>query len=258
MSPSTSQPRPRQSGAINCPDLPRHRLVLCRAHAEPIPADSHHNWDRRQYVAHIAALVLIWWTAALVPPLLVEGRARLRRACRNYGVAAVLAAMVAAALLFARQVPTVLMIVATGNTNPMGLIYPDLFEVMEHAPDAWAAAVLAAWSLSPCRGRGWTVELARKALLRGRGGLGPDGAVGPAGLGHDDPLAHQVRHHVVTGRRPSRPGRLGLTCPAPPGPTSTLDVTAADRSRTTVILSGERGEASVTPLTELFPFPWGV
>jgi hypothetical protein len=119
-----------------------------------IPADSHQNWDRRQYVAHIAALILIWWTAALVPPLLIEGRDRLRQACRNYGVAAALAAMVAVALLFARQVPTVLMIVVTGGTNPMGLIYPRLFDVMEHAPDACAAAVLAAWSLLALSGTG--------------------------------------------------------------------------------------------------------
>jgi hypothetical protein len=30
-----------------------------------IPTDSHNNWDRRQYVAHLVALVMIWWSAAL-------------------------------------------------------------------------------------------------------------------------------------------------------------------------------------------------
>jgi hypothetical protein len=46
------------------------------------------------------------------------------------------------------------MIAATGNSNPLGLIYPRLFDVMEHAPDACAAAVLSAWSLLALSGTG--------------------------------------------------------------------------------------------------------
>jgi hypothetical protein len=119
-----------------------------------IPADSHHNWDRRQYVAHLAVLILIWWTAAPVALVLAEGRSRLRQACLNYGVAAVLASMVAALILFARQLPAILLIMATGAMNPIGLFFPRLFDVMEHAPDSSAAAVLAAWSLLAMSGLG--------------------------------------------------------------------------------------------------------
>lgn len=119
-----------------------------------IPAESHHNWDRRQYFAHLAALILIGWTAALIPPMLAAGRSRLGQVCRNYGSASAIASIVAALLLCLRQIPAILMILSTGATNPMGLFYPRLFDILEHAPDASAAAIVAAWALLSLSGMG--------------------------------------------------------------------------------------------------------
>src|SRR5262249_19079928 len=75
-----------------------------------IPAEKHATWDRRQYVAHLASLVLFWWTAILVALALVDARSGLRRSCRGPGHAALFA--VAAAFLFlgAQQAVSVLVL----------------------------------------------------------------------------------------------------------------------------------------------------
>jgi hypothetical protein len=120
-----------------------------------IPADSHHNWDRRQYVAHLAALVLIGWTVPLVLLVLVDCRGRLGQVCRKHGAIAVLASLLAVSLLLARQIPIVLIVLATTGTDPMGgLFFARLFDILEHAPDASAAAILVAWSLLALTGQG--------------------------------------------------------------------------------------------------------
>ena len=61
-----------------------------------IPAASYKFWDRRQYVPHLAALVLIWWTATLVPVVLCGACPGLRRVIRSYGCAAILASVTSA------------------------------------------------------------------------------------------------------------------------------------------------------------------
>lgn len=112
-----------------------------------IPAESHHNWDRRQYLAHLAALVMIEWTITLVPLLLIGGRRRLRRTIRNYGSAAILAPAMALLFLVARQVPAVILIAAGAASSPLGLFSTRLFDILEHAPDASAVAVVTAWTI---------------------------------------------------------------------------------------------------------------
>lgn len=127
-------------------------LISPRIMKAIIGNSSLHNWDRRQYVAHLTALVMIWWTLALVPPVL--SGVRLRRAIRNYGRAAILASATAALLLVLRQAPVVLLLALTVGWSPTGLFPPRLFDVMEHAPDTAAAAVVVAWTVLALTGAG--------------------------------------------------------------------------------------------------------
>jgi hypothetical protein len=117
-----------------------------------IIGDSLHNWDRRQYVAHLSALVVIWWTVALVP--LVLSGARLRYASRNYGSAAILASATTALLLVMRQAPVVVLLALTVGWSPSGLFNHRLFDVLEHAPAATSAAVAAVWTVLALTGAG--------------------------------------------------------------------------------------------------------
>lgn len=117
-----------------------------------IGASSLHSWDRRQYVGHLSALVMIWWTIALVP-LLLSG-ARSRHASRNYGGAAILASATAVLLLVVRQAPVVILLSWTVGRSPSGLFNPRLFDVLEHASDASSAAVVAAWMVLALSGAG--------------------------------------------------------------------------------------------------------
>ena len=119
-----------------------------------IPVESHHNWDRRQYVAHIAALIAFWWTAALVPLILSWARADLRRISRNYGYAAILASTITALFLVVRQAPAVFLLLFTAGWSPSGLFGPRLFDILEHAPTASAAAVVAVWTILALTGAG--------------------------------------------------------------------------------------------------------
>ncbi len=112
-----------------------------------IPAASHHNWDRRQYLAHLAALVMIWWTVALVPLVPSGDRRGLRRILRGYGSAAILAAATTALFLLLRQVPAVILLATGAGSSPLGLFKPRLFDILEHAPDASAASVVAVWTI---------------------------------------------------------------------------------------------------------------
>lgn len=119
-----------------------------------IPAEDHHNWDRRQYLTHLAALIIIWWTMILVPLVLSGGRRGLRRAIRGYGSAAILAAATASLFLVLRQVPAVILLLTGAASSPMGTFRPRLFDILEHAPDASAASVLAVWILFMLTGTG--------------------------------------------------------------------------------------------------------
>lgn len=110
-----------------------------------IPAANHHNWDRRQYLAHLAALIMIWWTIILVPLVLSGDRRGLRRVIRGYGSAAILAGATAAVFLVLRQVPAVILLLTRRASSPMEIFEPRLFDILEHAPDASAASVLAVW-----------------------------------------------------------------------------------------------------------------
>ena len=119
-----------------------------------IPATSHHNWDRRQYLAHLAALVMIGWTVTLVPLVLSGGRRDLRRIFRGYGCAAILAAATTVSFLLLRQAPAVILLATGVGSSPLGLFKPRLFDILEHAPDASAASVIAAWTTLALTGTG--------------------------------------------------------------------------------------------------------
>jgi hypothetical protein len=119
-----------------------------------IPAASHHNWDRRQYLAHLAALVMIWWTVTLVPLVLSGNPRGLRRIIRCYGCAAILAAATTALFLVLRQAPAVILLATGTGTSPLGLFQSRLFDILEHAPDASAASVLAVWTTLALTGTG--------------------------------------------------------------------------------------------------------
>ena len=119
-----------------------------------IPATNHQNWDRRQYLAHLAALVMIWWTMTLVPLVLSGGRRDLQRVFRGYGCAAILAAATTALFLLLRQVPAVILLATGAGSSPLGLFQPRLFDILEHAPDASAASVIAVWTILALTGTG--------------------------------------------------------------------------------------------------------
>ena len=173
-----------------------------------IPAESYHNWDRRQYVAHLTALVMIWWTVALLPLVLAEGRSRLQHACRNYGVAACLAAMLAVVLLFARQVPIVLVMTGPHRACDSGDWRDEPDGVVLSPPLRCHGA--RAYCLGGGGPRGFVatgtyrdgqsaVELVRAALWAGRLSLDPAGpACGAAGLVRADSMADDQRHPLVT------------------------------------------------------------
>jgi hypothetical protein len=112
-----------------------------------IPAESLHNWDRRQYVAHLASLVMIWWSAALVPLVPSGSRPGIGRVARSYGCAAILASTLAILFLVLRQAPAVILFSAGVGSSPLGVFKPRLFDILEHAPDACASAVVATWTI---------------------------------------------------------------------------------------------------------------
>ncbi len=111
-----------------------------------IPAASLASWDRRQYVSHLSALILIGWTVPLVAIVLLEGRARLRDGLLGPGAAAVLASAFAFALLALRQCVVLVVVSLSGAADPAGPFAPRLFDVLEHAPDCATVAVLVAWT----------------------------------------------------------------------------------------------------------------
>ncbi len=120
-----------------------------------IPAESLRVWDRRQYVAHLGALVLVWWTICLVPAVLSGAGSRLRRAARDYGAAAILSATTATLFLLVRQVPAVIVLAAgLGTVSSEELFQRRLFDIMEHAPDSCASAVAAGWVILAITGVG--------------------------------------------------------------------------------------------------------
>lgn len=108
-----------------------------------IGAELLERWDRRQYVEHLGSLVLFWWTAMLILLVLFVSRGNLRRAARQPGHAAVLAMAVAFAFLGVQQVvPAVAMV--TIDDWPLSK-YFWVFDILERAADASAAAVAAVW-----------------------------------------------------------------------------------------------------------------
>jgi hypothetical protein len=120
-----------------------------------IPAASHHNWDRRQIVTHLAALVMIWWTATLVPLVLSGAHPGLPRVIRSYGCSAILAPAITALFLVLRQAPEVILeATGVGSAHQWGLFRPRLFDILEHAPDASAASVVAVWTILALTGTG--------------------------------------------------------------------------------------------------------
>jgi hypothetical protein len=119
-----------------------------------IPAESHHNWDRRQYCVHLAALIMGWWTAALVPLVFSGAIPSLRRVVRSYGCAAILASATAVCFLVVRQAPAVIFVAVGAGASPLGLFKPRLFDILEHSPDACAAAVVAVWTMLALTRRG--------------------------------------------------------------------------------------------------------
>jgi hypothetical protein len=112
-----------------------------------IPARSYDRWDRRQYVAHLAALVMIWWTVTLVPLAFAGARPGLRRILRSYGCAAILASATALLFIIARQVPVVILRAAGVGHQQYGILQSRVFDLVEHAPDAVGASVVAAWTI---------------------------------------------------------------------------------------------------------------
>ena len=119
-----------------------------------IPAASYQVWDRRQYVPHLAALVLIWWTATLVPVVLSGACPGLRRIMRSYGCAAILASVTSALFLVLRQAPVVILLAMEAGSSPLGLFKPRLFDILGHAPEASAASVVAVWTILALTGTG--------------------------------------------------------------------------------------------------------
>jgi hypothetical protein len=110
-----------------------------------IPAESHHNWDRRQYVIHLTALVVFWWTAMLVVLALIGSRSNLRRTCRQPGHAALFA--VAGAFLFLGVQQLAMAIVMGGVIGwPSNVLnYYWVFNILEPAADVSGASVVAVW-----------------------------------------------------------------------------------------------------------------
>jgi hypothetical protein len=119
-----------------------------------IPAESHNTWDRRQYVSNLAALVMIWWTATLVPLVLSALHSRPRRAIRSYGHAAVLASATTGLFLVLRHAPAVILLATGVGLSPLGLFESRLFDILENAPDAFAASVVAVWTILALTGTG--------------------------------------------------------------------------------------------------------
>jgi hypothetical protein len=120
-----------------------------------IPASSYHNWDRRQYVTHLAALVMIWWTLTLVPLVLSGAHPRLLRVIRSYGCAAILASAAAALFLVLRQDPAVILrAMGVGFAPQWGLFKPSVFDILEHAPGASGASVVVVWTILALTGTG--------------------------------------------------------------------------------------------------------
>jgi hypothetical protein len=110
-----------------------------------VPADSHDTWDRRQYVIHLASLVLSFWTATLFALVLSGPRAEIRRACRCPGHAALFAVAAAFSFLAVQQVVTALILAGIVGWPPRMVRFFWAFNVLEPAADASAASVIAVW-----------------------------------------------------------------------------------------------------------------
>ncbi len=110
-----------------------------------VPADSHETWDRRQYVVHLASLVLSFWTATLLALVLTGPRAEFRRACRSPGHAALFAVAASFSFLSVQQVVTALVLGGIVGWPPRMIRLYWVFNVLEPAADASAASVIAVW-----------------------------------------------------------------------------------------------------------------
>ena len=119
-----------------------------------IPVAFHHNWSRRLYVDLVSALVMIWWTVALVLLLPSRGGPGRRRVFLGYGNAAIVAAAVTVLFLAVRQIPVILLYAMKPVPGPYGLFKSQVFVILEHAPDASASAIVAAWTILGLTGTG--------------------------------------------------------------------------------------------------------
>jgi hypothetical protein len=103
----------------------------------------------REFLAHLAALVVIWWTAAFVPLALWVPGPAVRRVFRNYGRAAILASTTTLLFLVFEKAPSaVLPVLGVGFSTGW------LYFLLDHAPVAAGAAVVAVWTILAFTGIG--------------------------------------------------------------------------------------------------------
>jgi hypothetical protein len=112
-----------------------------------IPAKSHHNWDRRQYVVHLASLGLFWWTASLTSLIVVESWPHFRRTFRQRGPAALFAVVAAFVFIGLEQVAWALVLGGVVGWRPGMVKYYWLFNILERGGSAAGASVFAVWLL---------------------------------------------------------------------------------------------------------------
>jgi hypothetical protein len=112
-----------------------------------IPANSYARWDRPQYITHLTALVMLWWTLTLAALAFAGRHLRLRRALGSYGFAAMVVSALAVLFLVLRQAPALILHATGMGSYGLGLFYSRVFDILEHAPDAVGASIAAAWTV---------------------------------------------------------------------------------------------------------------
>jgi hypothetical protein len=117
-----------------------------------IGAESLRSWDRRQYVEHLGSLILLWWTAMLLMLVFAISRSKFRRTYREPGHAAVLAVGAACLLLFAKQAVSALAMATVAEWSSSKYFW--VFSILELAPDASGASVVAVWLILAITGAG--------------------------------------------------------------------------------------------------------
>ena len=124
-------------------------LVSPRIMNAIIPAQSLPTWDRRQYIQHLGALILLGWTASFAFLTLRDAARRGRRGLRGYAFAAMVATITSGIYLLALQIPVMIALTITdrGASQISGIVWSRLFNILSFAPTANAAAIIAVWTL---------------------------------------------------------------------------------------------------------------